>query len=293
MTPLTPRAFSLRRLNPFNGLLQVLQTSSARALSDTGLRWEIQVLSDRPQGLWANIPFSGKRYYTFGYWGSDTGLRQVAINPLFNVKDMIISARQIIAHLETAVTQLPFAQADSHELWSTHRESGQPLALLNSAPLAEGLKILQKPCWKAMDDNSRDELQGSLLLSNLETLENSVTHCIRQARQTVCHRSPENDSSTSLLDTISLTSKLEFPELPVTQDCLKSNDIDLLTEYIKWKSPQLLQLAGLSPATREMLEAYAVQQPEKIERYWRLYPEIHNKTLLNSARVKAKICKSK
>lgn len=63
----------------------------------------------------------------------------------------------------------------------------------------------------------------------------------------------------------------------------------LVADYIAWRAPQLLQLHGLSPVIRERLERIAVTQAEAVERLWRLYPEIHNKDLLNSARVEAKI----
>ncbi|MEW8598301.1 MAG: hypothetical protein AB2540_14530, partial [Candidatus Thiodiazotropha endolucinida] len=92
-------AFSIRRLNPFNGVLQVFSTENARALSGNGVVWEIQVLSDTPQGLWANMPFNGKEFYTFGRWTIGSGLQQVPVNPLFNVRDMITSAEQLITEL--------------------------------------------------------------------------------------------------------------------------------------------------------------------------------------------------
>jgi hypothetical protein len=63
----------------------------------------------------------------------------------------------------------------------------------------------------------------------------------------------------------------------------------LVSDYIAWKAPQLLQLQGLSSENRERLERLAVMQAEVVERLWRLYPEIHNKDLLKSARVEARI----
>jgi len=102
-------AFSLRRLNPFNGILQVLLSDTARALSSNGTLWEIQVLSDKPQGLWANMPYRGQQFYTFGRWTQARGLQQVLINPLFNVCDMIASAEQLIEKLKQAIGELPFS----------------------------------------------------------------------------------------------------------------------------------------------------------------------------------------
>ncbi|MCU7916453.1 MAG: hypothetical protein KZQ65_11320 [Candidatus Thiodiazotropha sp. (ex Gloverina cf. vestifex)] len=93
-------------------MLQVYQLDSARALSANGQVWEIQVLSDKPQGLWANMPFSGRQFYTFGLWSPEHGLKQVPINPLFNIPDMIASAEELIAGLRGAQDKLPFPLTD-------------------------------------------------------------------------------------------------------------------------------------------------------------------------------------
>jgi len=50
--------FSIRRLNPFKGVLQVVLGDKARALSANGKVWEIQVLSDKLRGLRTNPPWS-------------------------------------------------------------------------------------------------------------------------------------------------------------------------------------------------------------------------------------------
>jgi len=63
----------------------------------------------------------------------------------------------------------------------------------------------------------------------------------------------------------------------------------LIEDYLNWKSPQLLLLPGISSQTRCRLETSAVKQAEAVDRLWRLYPEIHNKALLNRARIEARI----
>lgn len=63
----------------------------------------------------------------------------------------------------------------------------------------------------------------------------------------------------------------------------------LVSDYIRWRAPQLLLLPGLRHTTRDRLVQLAVNQAEAIDRLWRLYPEIHNEYLLNSARVEARI----
>ncbi|MEJ2423541.1 MAG: hypothetical protein P8101_03625, partial [Candidatus Thiodiazotropha sp.] len=53
--------------------------------------------------------------------------------------------------------------------------------------------------------------------------------------------------------------------------------------------PQLLMLPHIPPDQRARLEELAVRQAQLVERFFPLYPEIHNKDLLNRARVEARI----
>ena len=39
----TPQYYSVRRLSPFRGLLQVIENQGARALSIDGINWQVQV----------------------------------------------------------------------------------------------------------------------------------------------------------------------------------------------------------------------------------------------------------
>ncbi|OOZ36885.1 hypothetical protein [Solemya velesiana gill symbiont] len=46
------RNYSVRRLNPFQGVIQMLHTPSGRAISLDGFHWELQIQSKRPDDLW-------------------------------------------------------------------------------------------------------------------------------------------------------------------------------------------------------------------------------------------------
>ncbi len=47
-----PVCFGVRRLNPFQGMLQVVERGGARALSLDGESWEVQVLCAKPEHSW-------------------------------------------------------------------------------------------------------------------------------------------------------------------------------------------------------------------------------------------------
>lgn len=301
MTNATENAFSLRRLNPFNGVLQVFLSDSARALSSNGSVWEIQVLSDKPQGLWANVPFSEQQFYTFGLWSPTHGLRQVPVNPLFNVREMITSSERLIEQLQPVLDQLPFPPADPFEAWLLDETTGQPVALLMSCRDEEELRERKTAKWIATergdfsfvsptlsqrdqpcDDGYNPRVHASILEAQVRGRGGL------QPRHGWYYR--RADGSASPCDGREIpVDGASTPELPLTEDWEAREEQELIGDYIAWKAPQLLMLPHLSSDTRERLERQAVKQAEAVDRLWRLYPHIHSQDLLNCARVEARI----
>ncbi len=294
-------AFSIRRLNPFRGVLQVFVSDSARALSGNGLVWEIQVLSDKPQGLWANMPFSGRQFFTFGLWSAAQGLRQVPINPLFNVGDMLASTEGLLEGLPAALGQLPFPPADSFEAWLLDEEESLPLALLQSSRSDEERRQMEPHKWIAAERGDFSFVSAHLLDRGLlnnddynprvhaSFLEAMVHERAGRHRRCVWYHRHGDGSASACDDPQSHFAAEQFPELPIRETWPVDDEAELIADYIQWKAPQLLLLPGLRHTTRDRLERLAVNQAEAVDRLWRLYPDIHNKKLLNSARVAARI----
>lgn len=295
------KAFSIRRLNPFNGTLQVYSIPNARALSSNGQRWEIQVLSDRPQGLWANIPFTGRQYFTFGLWTQSEGLRQVPLNPLFNTAGMLEAAEILLDALIPNLDKLPFPLADRFELWLLDETDGNPVALLNSARSEAEMTHKQVKRWLAAEPGNFDFVSTHLEAKGLPVNDGhnprvhaSALEALVRGRGGQNHRRSwylrdDRGNGKALGGQEADLPSEAFPELPVRLDWPTEDELQLIVDYITWKAPQLLLLPGLSSPTREMLEELAVKNPLQIDRLWRVVPEIHNKILLNKARVEARI----
>lgn len=301
MEQVSNSAFSIRRLNPFNGLLQVFLLGTARALSADGRTWEIQVLSDTPQGLWANTPFSGRQYYTFGRWSAEQGLEQVPVNPLFNIRQMIASAEQLLERLEPACEQLPFPLSDPYELWLLDGANQEPIALLASCRSQEECDGFSPDEWKAAaaDETSFQSATLSQQNPSFKQTENPRHHASVVEQAVIQRAGAEKtcrwflrkaDNSATSCDDSGQTWPAEcFPELLVTETWRDQLERELIQDYLNWKAPQLLMLPGIREKTRERLERQAVKQAEAVDRLWRLYPQIHNHDLLKSARVEARI----
>lgn len=295
-----PNAFGIRQLNPFRGVLQVFRSDQARALSANGQLWEIQVLSDSPQGLWANTPFGNRQFYTFGRWSLETGLRQVPINPLFNIADMIESAERLIMGLRDALDELPFPLADHYEAWLLD-ETNTPLALLRSGLSEPDCQVSGGDKWVATEEDDDGFVSERLLAQGLPNsdgqqprahaalLESLINQRSGQPPRAAYYQRHSDGSASPCHEPDNRQVSNLFPELPIRQDWPDESADKLIAEYIRWKAPELLMLPSLSAATRDRLEREAVKQAEAVARLWRLYPQIHNQGLLKQARVEAKI----
>jgi hypothetical protein len=301
MTLSLESAFSMRRLNPFNGTLQVFTHGSARALSGNGQVWEIQVLSDTPQGLWANTPFGQQRYYSFGLWTAAHGLKQVPVNPLFNIRQMIAASERLIEALGPALERLPFPPADALECWLLDATTAQPVALLASRRESDEWATQERIKWIAAERGDFAFVSPSLLERGLpisdghnprvhaSALEALVRGRGGQHPRQAWYRRQADGGVIRCDDRERALDSADFPALPLSLEWAHAEELALIEDYIAWKAPQLLMLPDLTPATRDRLERLAVAQAETVDRLWRLYPQIHNQDLLNSARVEARI----
>ncbi len=291
--------YSLRRLNPFNGVLQVCQHPRARALSANGQVWEIQVLSESPQGLWANTPLGREQYFSFGLWSHAEGLQQVPANPLFNIRQMIQASDRLIESLEPCLSQLPFPLADPYELWLLDEHSRQPLALLQTCreeserprhadlkrwtAAARGDFSFISPYLQTREVPSNDGYNPRVHASILESVirhrsgQNPLTQWLFRDKQYLA-RPIDGDTET-----------VNCPPLTLELTGYDAEDEPLIADYIAWKAPLLLMLPDIPPDQRARLEELAVRQAQLVERFYPLFPEIHNKDLLNRARVEARI----
>jgi hypothetical protein len=144
------RCHAVRRLNPLEGVLQIVETNNARAYSPDGMIWQIQVLTRRPDHTWRSfshvLPI--EQFFNFGLWDAEGGLQKIPANPVMDIGGMTRAAEALSSQLRRLTGQLPFRLSDRYECWSTDYQ-GNPIALLATTEAPERMLDIRAARWQA------------------------------------------------------------------------------------------------------------------------------------------------
>lgn len=288
--------YAVRRLNPFSGVAQVIAGDGARAISLDGSRWEIQVVAEAPNDLWGSLNrhVHQSRFFRFGIWCAETGLRRVPVNPIMDIGSMLEAAAPLLTGLEASAGAVPFPLADVLEYWLLD-SGGQPLALLMSATPGEDLSALSERRWCAapMSDRNlgspRPPDRGPIA-DDLESLVRRTsgpgTRCwFRRATAGIGPGSPVGQAPAGVRTMDAGT----FPELPLRSHWAAAQEQALVDHWIEWAAPRLLCLPYLSTAVRTRLEKAARRNAAEINALWRVYPLSVDAELIRTARVESRL----
>jgi hypothetical protein len=298
------RHFAVRRVNPFEGVLEVLETDHARAYSPNGRVWQVQVLAQRPDHTWRS--FSDRpaveQFFNFGLWDADAGLHRIPANPVMDIGGMTAAADRLVVALEQASAQLPFPLADNYECWSVD-DDGHPVALLATSEERDRLAAIRISPWLATRLADPGFVAPSLLAQGVAAdgesgprqhavqLEQQV-HALA-AQQAWFRR--DADGSGQRLQPGGSSGTLQpaaFPRLGLKSDWGDEQTAALAHDYLEWSAPRLLMLQHLSTQERSWLEAAACRQAAELANAYRLYPEVIDPARIEAARVEARLRRS-
>ena len=305
------QCYGVRRLNPIQGVLEVVETPEARALSNDGVRWEIQVLTARPEHSWrsGNRLAPVLRYFRFGTWTGQSGLRQIPVSPIMEIDAMLEASAAMVQALPGCVERLPYPLRDRYELWLL--DAGQrPLALLASTIDPDYMTELRPQPWAATA--LREHRFHSPTLSALGIGEREggdprahaarLERLIRDAgghppRCGWLERRPDGGGMALDEDEpgpggVRQLDAAAFPPLLLREAWDDSADYGLVRDYLAWCAPWLLTLPDLNDATRSRLEQAARTRALAVESRYRLYPRVVHPELIDAARVEARLRRS-
>lgn len=295
------RHYAVRRVSPFEGVLQVVEIAGARAYSANGRSWQVQVRARRPEHTWRSVSEVQpvEQFFHFGLWDAVDGLQRVRANPVLDIGAMTAAAQRLSAALTALMPRLPFPLVDDCECWATDRR-GRPVALLATTEEPQRIHTLQVGRWQASRPDDHGFVSPSLLERGLPAHgdQGPRQHAERLERQ-VNRRADEQhwyrcrpDGTRVRLDRDGRPAErasASFPPLGLTTDWPDAASRGLATDYLAWQAPRLLLLQALDDDRRRWLERQARRRAVELAAHFRLIPRILDRDALEAARVEARL----
>ena len=284
------RAYAVRRVNPFLGVLQVIETGDGRAISTNGVVWDIELRTER-SGMWGSLNQDVKQavYYRFGLWSAEEGLVNRPLAPHLDREKLTSQYEFLIQSIKERLQYIPFKLLDTRELWLFDKYERQPLALLASLKPGDKQPSPAPKYWKScLGANGVASQYRFPAARELEKLIEST------ASSNVCRYwvNREEDGGGMLERGKECFSVAEFPSFLLSDNWPDEGDSSLVNEYIQWIAPSLLTLQNLTDVERIRLENSLNVQAVSVEHHWHLYPEMVDETKLTAARVQCRLQKS-
>ena len=300
--------YGQRMLNPYPGVLNAVEIPGADALTRDGIEWILYlhgetVPGDHPVGDEASFRTPDIK---LGTWSANGGLRRAPVRSVVDSAALEARGRRLLDTIRQLAPKVPFPLRDHYELWLLDKDSGRPLALLDSRCTPPD-RLREEPNWRAGVRCKREF--SSSRLSGLEQQPDPGAPASHGERLEVLvngtagprpvaewfERLP--DGSGRSLGGNNLPTQREdrrlaatcFPELLLTTRWRDPAAKALSTDFTCWQAPWLLQLQTLSPETRDRLEDAACCRPRLTSTTYRLFPEISNPARLKSALVEARL----
>lgn len=298
-----PACYAQRLLNPFRGVMNIIEYQGAEAVTTDGFHWDIYV---RDMTLVEDLANSRKVQTSdirYGSWSPEQGLKRGALYPSEDFKQLEMLGARVYEYLLDHHDCVPFTLRDHYELWLLDR-SHRPLALLNSALYEDAIEFDCPIDWRAGHDCRKTFTpalaEQPLRMDEPDNAGDYLTRLINttagpEPRAQWFRRSA--DGYGHGVGGINLPADLEmrslpcqaFPDFHLRLPDASPAQRQLLEAFFDWQAPCLLLLADLTGAQRAYYEQHAVRRARAVDRHYRLYPEILDIEAIRAARVEALI----
>ena len=130
-----PRFFSERMLNPYHGIVNVVEIEGADAVCRDGITWTLYIQGEREREQFDDGSVHEVQLpdIKFGTWSKPGGLRRAPVRYVTDYDHLDMIGSRLLSAVKSRADRLPFDQQDRYELWLLDRNEARPLALLQSA----------------------------------------------------------------------------------------------------------------------------------------------------------------
>jgi hypothetical protein len=286
-------------------MAQVIEIGEGRAISRDGVNWRLQIKSEIYKSPWSSLGIAEpqQQHFVYGVWSRGGELNRVPIHPTLFKEHVEEIAATLVHELRLHSQDVPFAVADTVELWLLDSRHCEPVVLIDSATHEEALPQVDQPHWSPLPANSESfdseafreqQRRASAPLPVRDILSRMVRQRTGSPVFGQWFRRHADGSATGLqplkgrseLTGEHLTAD-HFPPLLIPTAWDDAREQQLINDYLAWLSPYLLTLPHLNDETRSGLEYQAVQRIAELEKVYRTYPKIINDSLIKSALVEA------
>ena len=273
------KSYSQRVTNPFSGLVQIVETDEARAMSMDGISWEFYFLHTLPGD--GNTP---ERHYQRRYSPvaliDNHEIKKIADPDSGKARDMDQRILELVIFI--AAAELPFPSIDKFEFWLLDPEDQSPLALIFSCIDRDQIEAFpNRTEWTALPAAVMP------IEKTEEELENGTPPVNYRFERMIADRAGYNPQA-KWFERNSDETEI-FPPLLVKEDWLEDEQIDICKRYIQRQSTRLLMLQGLTKQNRKKLEIAARPHVFEAERFHACYPEVIDSKLMNTILVEARL----
>jgi len=278
-------------LSPYRGVMHAVVHDWADAVTTDGRTWTLYVrgecLYDDPTDLQDRaISVPDVKY---GTWSAKSGFVRAPIRlPTFDARVREQGEALLVAVQRHAPT-LPFPLADRFELWLLHGETGHPLALIASGCTPDDCEPPSRVRWTPGQNCMAD-------LPEAVQLHHRIAELAGPAPRAQWFERHADGSGSALVggadDEAIAASRLpadRFSTLLVDRGALGAGSAHLLEALLRWQSPALLQLPGLSTEQRRHFEAAACGHALRLAENLALYPFVLDRTAITAALVEARL----
>lgn len=299
-----PNCYGVRMLNPYRGVMEVVETDNADAVSCDGVSWTLYVHGERERaqlddGHWYEIDTPDVK---FGIWSQEGGLKRAPVRNVVEYEFVDHIGLHLIDAVKAQSAAIPFPLQDHYELWLLDAAFDLPLALLGSTVDPEEISGEPPLRWRSgiaareqfrVDERLAARFRGATAADAVERLVNNAAGARPRAQW--FRRLPGGDGETvghgssGSVHAIRRLPARAFPEQQLRSHWPDQFAQALVRAYLDWQAPWLLMLSRLSDETRARLEARAVQRAMLLAEGYVLLPKVIDRQRITAARVEARL----